>query len=248
MSYRNWVGIVGLLSLVLVLGTACGATAATEAPGTTAGEQPTEAAEPAATVEATTADATGAEADSSAAAGRTFTIVPEESEARFRVQEVITGVDSTVTGATNSVEGTLTVNTENPSASSVDSIRVDLSTLQTDNNFRNRAIHDSILQTGNPDFQYAEFVGTGVSGLPDSIAVGDTVDFQVTGNLTIHGVTQEVTFDTTATLVSENRLEGTASLPVLYGDYGVQILRLPPQVASVEDQVTLELEFVATSM
>lgn len=268
MGYRNWIGLLGLLVMVLVLGTACGDTAATEAADTAdtvvEGQlvesadalQPEAADEMAddmsgddrAETEETAADSTGAEADASASTGTTFTIVPEESEARFQVQEVLTGVDTTVIGATNSVEGTITVNTEDPSASSVNTIRVDLSTLQTDNNFRNRAIHDRILETGNPDFQHAAFVGTGVSGLPDTIAVGDTVDFQVTGNLTLHGVTQEVTFDTTATLVSEDRLEGLASLPILYSDYGVQIIQLPPQVASVEDQVILELEFVATSM
>jgi polyisoprenoid-binding protein YceI len=67
----------------------------------------------------------------------------------------------------------------------------------------------------------------------------------VRGDLTIHGVTNEAVFDVTFTPISETRLEGLASLTIVYGDYDVQILRLPSQVASVEDVTTLELEFVA---
>ena len=66
--------------------------------------------------------------------------------------------------------------------------------------------------------------------------------------MTIHGVTQEETFEVTLTPVSETRIEGTATLSdVTYADYGIHILRLPTQVASVEDTVTLELSFVAAA-
>jgi polyisoprenoid-binding protein YceI len=199
--------------------------------------------------------AQAAPADSSAASvpadapaepeGTTFALVPAESEARFIVNEILNGQPKTVVGATNAVEGTITADYANPPAVTLSAIRVDLSTLVTDNSFRNRAVRDMILETGNPAYQYAEFVMMGVSGLPDSVTLGQPFDFQITGNLTIHGVTREVTFDATVTPVSETRLEGVASYSTLYSDFDVFILRLPPQVASVEDQVILELEFVA---
>ncbi len=179
------------------------------------------------------------------ATGTTFVLVPAESEARFIVNEVLNGQPKTVIGATNAVEGQIVADYANPPAVSMSVIRVDLSTLTTDNSFRNRAIRDMILETGNPAYQYAEFVMTSVSGLPDSVTLGQPFDFQITGNLTIHGVTREVTFDATVTPVSETRLEGIASYATLYSDFDVTILRLPPQVASVEEQVILEMEFVA---
>ena len=103
-------------------------------------------------------------------------------------------------------------------------------------------------QTGDPDNQFATFEPTGYQGLPESITIGESFTFQITGNLTIHGVTQEETFEVTLTPVSETRIEGTATLSdVTYADYGVKVLRLPTQVASVEDTVTLELSFVAVA-
>jgi polyisoprenoid-binding protein YceI len=173
-----------------------------------------------------------------------FQIVPEETEARFVINEVLNGSPKTVVGATNAVSGQVSADYADTSSAQA-TIRVDLSTLVTDNSFRNRAVRDVILETGQPDFQFATFETTSVSGLPGSVTVGETYPVQITGNLTIHGVTREVTFDGTITPVSETRLEGSASLTLAYADFGVAILRLPPQVASVEDVTTLEIDFVA---
>jgi polyisoprenoid-binding protein YceI len=236
--------------LILVLLAACSGEAtpapdaATLPPEPAAGEADSEAAPAEPTVEPVE-PTTGPEAVSGGAA--TYTIVPEESEARFIVQEVLNGNDTTVTGVTSDVTGQITVDTAQPSAAQISTVEVDLSGLATDNNFRNRAIHDAILQTGNPDYQFATFTATSISGMPDTVSIGTPVEFQLTGDLTIHGVTQETTFDVTATPVSETRIEGLASTTVAYSDFDVNILRLPPQVASVEESVILELDFVATS-
>jgi polyisoprenoid-binding protein YceI len=179
--------------------------------------------------------------------GATFQISPDESEVRFVIDEVLGGQPKTVVGTTKSVSGEVVADYADTSGAQVSTLSVDLSTLATDNDFRNRALHDFILETGNPDFQFAEFVSTSVSGLPDSFTVGETYPFQISGDLTIHGVTQAVTFDASVTPVSETRLEGSASTTVKYADFGVQILQLPAQVASVEDTVSLEIDFVAVA-
>jgi len=182
------------------------------------------------------------------AGGVTLVIVPEESEARFIIDEVLSGADKTVVGTTTALEGTITADKDNPAAVSVSAVKVDMSTLSTDSSFRNRAIRDFILQTGDPGNQFATFEPSGYQGLPESITIGESFTFQITGNLTIHGITQEETFQVTLTPVSETRIEGTATLSdVTFADYGIKILRLPSQVASVEDTVTLELSFVAVA-
>ena len=58
-------------------------------------------------------------------------------------------------------------------------------------------------------------------------------------------MTRSVTFAAVVTPVSETRLEGTASVTLPTADFDVRVLRLPPQVASVADIVTLEIDFVA---
>jgi polyisoprenoid-binding protein YceI len=179
--------------------------------------------------------------------GATFQISPDESEVRFVIDEVLNGQPKTVVGTTKSVSGEVVADYADTSGARVSALSVDLSTLATDNEFRNLALHDFILETGNPDFQFAEFVSTSVSGLPGSFTVGETYPFQISGDLTIHGVTQAITFDASVTPVSETRLEGSASTTVKYADFGVQILQLPAQVASVEDTVSLEIDFVAVA-
>ena len=251
MSRWKW-PLLGAVAMVLMVVTACSAAGTAERPSpTTAAEAAAPVIEEQPATPAVTDSAPTAEDQPSAAepAGGlpVFSLVPEESEARFIIGEVLSGAPKTVIGTTSDVEGTLTPDFNTPANTTVGTIRVDLSTLRTDNSFRNLAIHGTILETSNEAFRYAEFTPTALSGLPDSVTIGQSFDFQITGNLTLHGVTREVTFDVTVTPVSETRLEGLASLEIRYADFNISILRLPPQVASVEEQVILELEFVAVA-
>ncbi|HSH79411.1 MAG TPA: YceI family protein [Herpetosiphonaceae bacterium] len=76
--------------------------------------------------------------------------------------------------------------------------------------------------------------------------MGQAYTFQIVGDLTIRDVTKEVTFDVSATAQSESRLEGTARTTILYADYGISIPSVP-QVASVGDEVKIEIDFVAAA-
>ena len=77
------------------------------------------------------------------------------------------------------------------------------------------------------------------------MAVGQAVTFQITGDLRIRNIVQSVTFDVTATAVSEDRLEGSASTIVTRTQYNL-IIPSAPGVANVGEEVTLEIDFVAT--
>jgi polyisoprenoid-binding protein YceI len=171
--------------------------------------------------------------------------VAEESEARFLIDEILAGSPNVVEGVTTDVSGEITGSFESPQDVVVGPIQVDLSTLRTDNNFRNRAIHDAILQTGNDANRFAVFAPTSIEGLPEKVAFGTAYPLTLKGDLTIHGATRPVEFTATVTPVSEERLEGSASVSLPFSDFGIQILRLPPQVASVGEIVTLEINFVA---
>lgn len=115
-------------------------------------------------------------------------------------------------------------------------------TLTTDNDFRNRAIKNRILSTDQ--YEFITFTPTQITGLPATGAVGETYSFQIVGDLTIRDVTKAVTFDVTATPLSETRLQGTAQTTIRYADWGIVIPQVR-QVASVSDDVRLELDFVA---
>jgi polyisoprenoid-binding protein YceI len=117
-------------------------------------------------------------------------------------------------------------------------------TLATDNEFRNRAIRGQILQSSQDEFEFAQFEPTSITGMPDSVAVGETITFTVVGNLTLRDITNEVTFEVTATLESEDRLSGTATATVQREPYNL-IIPSVPGVANVGEDVALAIEFVA---
>ncbi len=175
-----------------------------------------------------------------------YTIDPSGSEASFTIDEVLFGNPNTVVGKTSQVSGEILVNTQDASKSRVGQIKVDLSTLVTDNDLRNNTIQGRILETGDSSNQFATFDEKTIEGLPSSIAVGQSISFKMTGDLTIHGVTKTVTFDVTATMQSANVLKGEAQTTVKYADFNIRIPDVP-SVTSVSDSVKLGLTFTANA-
>lgn len=173
-----------------------------------------------------------------------FHITPEESEVRFIIDEILLGNPKTVVGSTDEVAGDLLVDFENPTNSQLGTIRINVRTLETDNEFRTRALRGQILQAERAEFEFAEFAPTALTGLPNAVTSGKPFDFQISGNLTVHGITREVIFDATITPISEIRLEGSAQTLVTYQDFGMTIPEAPG-VANVSDEVQLEIDFVA---
>ena len=183
--------------------------------------------------------------DEAAAGTATYTFITGETVARFVIDEVLSGNPKTVIGVTNRVTGTMSFDLSTPSQATLGQVQVDLTSLETDSGFRNRAIREAILQTGKDGNQFATFTATQIEGLPETVTTGTSYELQITGDLTIMGTTRQVTFDAVVTPVSADRIEGTASLTVPYADFGVEIPFLPPQVASVADIVRLEIDLAA---
>lgn len=171
-----------------------------------------------------------------------FSIVQAESEVRFTLGELLSGVPTTVVGATDQVAGEIAIDPENPASTKVGVIRVNARTFATDNNFRNRAINNSILETDK--FEYVTFSPSEIANFPENPSIGEALEFQISGDLTVRDITNPVTFDVVVTAVSENRLEGSASATIARVDYGLQIPEVP-RVADVDEEVLLEIKFVA---
>jgi polyisoprenoid-binding protein YceI len=192
----------------------------------------------------TAAQATAAEAQATdAPAGIVvLEIVQAESEARFIINEILNGNPKTVVGVTNQVAAQIIVDINNPGNTQMGMIQVNARTLETDSGNRNRAIQNQILDTG--DFEFITFTPTSFINFPTGGAVGDTFTFQVVGDLTIRDITQQVTFDVTVTAESDTRMRGLASATIQRGDFQLTIPSVP-QVAGVDEEVIIELEFVA---
>ena len=174
-----------------------------------------------------------------------FSIVAAESQATFTLEEDLRGARTTVVGATNDVAGVINVNLADPAASSIGTIIINARTLETDNSFRNRAVRSQILKSAQDAYEFIVFEPRELNNFSaDSIAVGETIAFDVSGDLTVVDVTRTVTFAAEVTLDSETQLSGAATVNVLHGDFGLTIPDVP-SVANVTDDVDLTLRFVA---
>jgi polyisoprenoid-binding protein YceI len=269
--YKQQLWMVLLMLLVIVLA-ACGSiTTTTEAPAatvapTTATEPtaaPTEAAAeateaPTAEAADTTTEATAEVTEEAAAeapetsteeaAGMSgavnFVIDAAQSEVRFTLDELLMGNPTTVVGVGNGIEGSLNINFDDFSQTTISPIVIDASLLATDNNMRNGQIRRAVLQTNNPEFQYITFTPTSIEGLPTEAPVGTPFTVSVVGDLTIRTITQPMTFEVTVTPVSESEISGNARATLLRADFDLQIPSVP-SVADVSEEVLLEFDFVA---
>ena len=162
------------LTLVVFLAAACASAqpatpAATAVPSQAISAPPTSA--PAQTVQPAV-PSTGSTASSDPtsapqADGSTrYVLVPEKSEARYRVREQLANVSlpSDAVGKTRQISGAIVLKPDGTVDSSQSKFVVDLSTLQSDRGMRDNFLRRNVLQTSQ--YPNAVFVPTGVSGLP----------------------------------------------------------------------------------
>ena len=193
----------------------------------------------------TPADESAAAAPSVSTAGATiYDIQSSESKASFTIDEVLRGSPYTVVGTTDRVSGQIAFNASDPAAAQVGTVLIDARTLATDDSSRNRAIGNQILDTNQ--YEYISFTPTQLTGLPESVSPGQSFTFQTTGELTIKDVSKPATFNVTLTPAADGSLSGSATTTIQYADWGVSIPNVP-FVASINDEVALQLDFTAST-
>ncbi len=227
---------------------ATGATPAVDTPSP-AGSTPTVAPEHT-SVTNTTPEVAGSSAATPAAttAGGVvvFTIVPDELTVSYQVGETFINKNNAfnlAVGTTGKVSGEIQANMANPPASTIGEIQVDISQFKSDSGMRDQRIRNDYLESAK--YPMAVFDPTKITGLPDSYVDGQSYDFTVTGNLTVHQTTREVTFDVTASLQG-NTLTGTATTTISLSDFGVGPISILGML-NTEDKAVLTMNFVARS-
>lgn len=215
-------------------------------PATTTGAttQPTTA--PPAVATATSVPAATAAPAAPAVAGGPlrFALTPGQSEARFRAQEQLVGrnLPNEAIGKTKDVSGAVAITAQGAIVADQSKVTVDLRTLRSDDGQRDRFIQGNTLQTQR--FPNADFVAKSASGIPQPLPTSGEVKFQLMGDLTVRGVTKPAMWEVVATVTGQ-QLAGTAITRVKMTDFGMTPPRVGP-VLSIEDELTLELEFAAS--
>ena len=198
----------------------------------------TTAPEPAAT-EAPAPTAEPAEASQ----GATTFVLGEGTVARYKVEEELARQGFFVaTGETTEVVGRIVFDNDGGVVADESSIVIQAGTLRTDSDRRDRYVRERTLQTA----QYPEVVfrPTSVDGLPSPISeASGTVEFTISGDLTIRDQTRPVTWDVTAEF--GDIITGIAAIDITFEQFAMD----KPSVAivlSVEDTIRLELAFVGS--
>ena len=190
-----------VLPLALTL-TACSGQADTPAPTAGSSSPATPQATPATTTPMPSPEPIGTAASSGipARGGESSTtetvrlvLVPEGSEARYRVREQLANqpLPNDAVGATREVSGAIVLAPDGRIVSEESRFEVDLRSLRSDQSRRDNFIQRNTMETSR--FPTAVFEPREASGLPWSLPENNEFTFQLTGDLTIHGVTRPVT-------------------------------------------------------
>lgn len=163
------------------------------------------------------------------------------SYAGYRIDEELASIGAnTAVGRTDDVTGTMTI--AGSSITDVD-ISVDMTTLESDQERRDGAIHMRGLETDRfptATFKLAEPIDVGTE--PDA---GEKITADATGDFTLHGVTKRITIPIEGRWTG-NKIQVISSFDVQLADHDIEPPTIPGRVLSVEDhgKVELQLNFV----
>ncbi len=217
------------------------ASAASTAPAANTTAASTTASGTSASASAATAPASSAVAAKAPAGASSYSITGDKSEAKVTVNEkfVSAPLPSDAVLTTNAIQGQLFLGPDTKPVEGA-KILVDLRTLKSDKAQRDNYIRTNTLQSDQ--FPLAEYVITGVEGWTGPLKEGQQSTFKILGNMTIHGVTKPITFDTTATMQG-GTVTGTAKTAFKFEDFGLSA----PSLATLkaDNNIKLDLNIVA---
>ena len=175
-----------------------------------------------------------------AASAATRLEIVKGSKAIYRVREQLARLNfpNDAVGSTESITGALVIGADGTVAAEASKITVDLRTLKTDEDRRDAFIRDNTLETNRHPM--AEFVPRRHKGLPSPLPASGTVNFQLIGDMMLHGVTSEVTWDTAGTFAADT-ISAKATTRFNFAKFKITI----PKVfglLSVDDDIRLELD------
>jgi polyisoprenoid-binding protein YceI len=152
------------------------------------------------------------------------------------VQEVLFGQSNVAVSRTSAVTGSITVTGTTIDAGT---FTVDMTTVASDQNRRDAQFNGRIMETGT--YPTATFTPTKAIDLDSVPAQGTQRAYEVTGNLTLHGVTRTVTFKVTGRYTGST-LQVAGSIPVTFADWNI----LNPSFGPVTTEDHGVLEFALT--
>jgi polyisoprenoid-binding protein YceI len=169
----------------------------------------------------------------------------EGTVARYKVREQLAGISfpSDAVGTTTAVTGTIVLNPDGTIDDKQSKIVVDLKSLKSDQAMRDGYVQGRTLETEK--FPTLEFVAKRTVDLkmPLPSAPPAQAGFKLVGDMTLHGVTKEVTWNVVSTFANDS-IGGRATTTLTFAEFGMTKPSLA-RLMSVEDKIDLEIEFRA---
>ncbi len=167
----------------------------------------------------------------------------DESKAEFKLSEVLRGKPTLVVGTTNILSSDVGV-TFAPANIMISDVSINARTLKTDSTQRDGAISRLILHSDKPENEFITLKNIVVAGLPTEIARNTKFSMNVTGDLTINGITKKTAFSGSGTVGIDNKFKGELGTVITHSDFGIKIPNLP-FLANVDDDSKINIYFVA---
>ncbi|NDL60271.1 YceI family protein [Phytoactinopolyspora mesophila] len=162
--------------------------------------------------------------------------VADGSEAGYRVDEVLNGLDNTVVGRTPDVTGEIVVA---DGAATSGEVVVDMTTVTTDSNSRDGQFQGSIMNTD--EYPTSTFTLTEPVPVGDLAGAAEPITLTASGELTIRDVTREVEARLDLQQ-SGDAVQVAGSVPITFAEFEVD----PPNLAFVRVEDEGLVEFLLT--
>ena len=164
--------------------------------------------------------------------------VAKGSKAEYRVREQLARLNfpNDAVGTTEAVTGAMMLRPDGSFAPD-SKVTVDMRTLRTDEPKRDGFVRENTLETNR--YPLAEFVPRRVKGLTVPVPTSGASNFQLVGDMTLHGVTSETVWDVAGSFTAD-AMTAKATTRFNFAKFKITVPRVFG-LLSVDDDIRLEL-------
>jgi polyisoprenoid-binding protein YceI len=180
-------------------------------------------------------------ASSATVAALRLVLAPTGNAVRYRVRERLVGHDfpNDAIGETRALTGAIEFDSKGKVIPQSSKFVVDAGTFVSDQNRRDGFVRGRLLDA--QQYPSIVLVPTGVRGVGLPLPTSGTAAIEMTGDLTVHGVTRPTTWNGSAKF-QEGRVTGSAATAFTFNDIHMEQPRVPV-LLSVADTIRLEIDF-----
>jgi polyisoprenoid-binding protein YceI len=168
-----------------------------------------------------------------------LTVAPTGSAARYRVREQLVSLDlpNDAVGETKSITGAIAFDSEGKVLRDASKFTVDAGTFVSDRDRRDRFVRGELLEAER--FPTVTMVPTTITGVSFPLPTSGSRPVQITGDLTVRGVTRPTIWKGTAQFSSRN-VAVAAATAFTFDDFQIEQPSVPV-LLSVADTIRLEI-------